>query len=92
MLHYADGTQKELAIDYGRDVRNWWAKDDPKQATERAVVAWTGTNPVAADRKTTLRLYQRTWDNPLPEAEVTRLDFVSKMAKSAPFLIAITVE
>ena len=92
VLHYIDGTQKELAIVYGRDVRHWWAKEDPKQETERAVVAWTGTNPVAESQKTTLRLYQRTWDNPLPEAEVTRLDFVSKMAKSAPFLIAITVE
>ena len=47
---------------------------------------------VLESQKTTLRLYQRTWDNPLPEAEVTRLDFVSKMAKSAPFLIAITLE
>ena len=81
-----------MAILYDRDVRNWWVKDDCKQETERAVVAWTDTNPVAESAKTTLRLYQRTWDNPLPEAEVTRLDFVSKMAKSAPFPIAITLE
>jgi hypothetical protein len=45
-------------------------------------------NPV----RTRLRLYQTSWENPKPDLEVVSFDFVSAMANSAPFLIAVTVE
>src|SRR2546426_2569912 len=39
-----------------------------------------------------LRLFSQSWLNPHPEVEIQSLDFVSKMTKCAPFLVAITAE
>ena len=39
-----------------------------------------------------VRLFVSRWDNPRPEVEVTSLDIVSKMTRSGPILIALTVE
>ncbi len=38
------------------------------------------------------RLYRVTWSNPWPEVEVRAMDFVSKMTRCSPFLVAATVE
>ena len=37
-------------------------------------------------------MFVRTYDNPRPEMEVVSVDFVSKLAPAAPFLVAMTVE
>ena len=39
-----------------------------------------------------VRLYQLTWTNPRPQVPIQSLDFISTTPKSAPFLIAVTVE
>jgi hypothetical protein len=36
--------------------------------------------------------YKTTWMNPLPDTEIVSLDYVSAMAPSAPFLLAVTAE
>ncbi len=98
--HYADGQTRESEIIYGRHVRAWDVWDDPGLPSE-ARVGWEGTNPTIEDalghhppRRTGqgIRLYVATWDNPRPESEVVRLDYVSREVQSAPFLVAITVE
>jgi hypothetical protein len=33
-----------------------------------------------------------TWKNPRPLVEIVSLDFVSKLTKCGPFLIAVTAE
>jgi len=92
VLHYADGSQYELEIVYGRDVRDWWLLFDPSRETDRAELAWTGTNPCTTEAGTSLRLYKRTWENPKPDVEIQSIDFVSTVTPSGPFLIAITIE
>jgi hypothetical protein len=94
VLYYADGNQAPLDLVYGRDVRRWIL--DPRfgrtQDTDRGKVVWTGTNPVAEEDGCTLRLYLTTRENPRPGVKITTVDFVSAMSRSAPFLIALTVE
>ena len=70
---------------YGRDVHDCVPASNDPSAGESGKVAWTGTN-------TNHRVYLSTWENPRPEIEVTTLDFVSAMTRSAPFLIALTAE
>ena len=93
--HYADGSQREFEIVYGRDLRDWWKRPtEPNSETDRAKVVWEGTNPWLQEKEpgTTLRLYLSTYENPQPDLEVTSIDFVSKMTQAAPFLVAMTVE
>jgi len=94
LLDYADGESRSLDLVYGRDVRDWWydpAKADA-ETTDRAKVVWTGMNPVADQYGRRLRLYLNTQENPRPGVKLTTFDFASAMSKSAPFLIALTVE
>ena len=92
VLHYSDGSDAELNIIYGTDVRDWWFwPQEPKESKE-AVAAWTGKNPATEQQGMSLRLYRSTRENPNPDLIVESIDFISSMSGSAPFLIAITVE
>ncbi len=89
LIHYSDGRRRSVPILYGYDVRNWWpearASDD---STTGSIVAWRGRNRATGD----VRLYRTSWVNPLPGVEIAKIDFVSSVSSSAPFLIAITAE
>ena len=93
VLHYADGQEREIEVRFGRDVRGWWQfQEDAKPQTDRGMVVWRGANPSATRQAATLRLYKTTFDNPRPDVEVQSIDFVSRLAKCNPFLIALTLE
>jgi len=94
VLHYADGSQQELEIVYGRDVRDWWlgGRGDSETEVSHGRVAWIGSNPIAKQHQTQVRLFLRVYENPLPEVDVISVDFVSKETAAAPFLVALTVE
>ena len=94
ILNYADGSQHEFEIIYGRDLRDWWlgGRGDPEREVTHARVAWTGSNPFAEQFQAQIRLFLRTYENPRPDVEVVSIDFVSKEAIAAPFLVAMTVE
>jgi len=95
VVHYKDGSAIEVPFGYGVGIRDYWAWDNPANRhvdTETFFIAWTGTNPVAAQQGHSLRLFNWTWDNPSPEKTIDNLDFVSAMTDLAPFLIAITAE
>ena len=83
VIHYADGQQHEVPVVYGRDTLAWLLEDEP-QAPDRASVAWRSD----AGGGITLQLYEFSWDNPRPDAEIATLDFVSQMTQAAPFLLA----
>jgi len=87
-VHYADGAEERIPIIYGEDVRDWSTRSDPVPKLKRSSLAWTGVNSAGLP----VRLFRTVWTNPRPETEITSIDYLSTMADSAPFLIAITTE
>jgi len=57
-----------------------------------AKVAWIGSHASARLQGLQTRLIKQTWENELPEVEITSIDFVSALENPAPFLVAITVD
>lgn len=94
VLHFADGSEKELGIVYGEDLRDWWCggRGDPAEEVTHAQLAWSGTNPIAEQCRAQVRIFHRAYENPRPDVEVVSVDFVSSGAGAAPFLVAMTVE
>ncbi len=88
ILHYANGHQETIPIIYGEDVRDWNEHSDPSTTLSRGKIVWRATN----DAHYMIRLFKTTWINPLPDIEITSMDFLSAMAVPAPFLIALTAE
>ena len=92
VLHYADGSQRELNIIFGEHVRCWWGPPSEKVSGPDARMVWTGSNPVTRQRGAHLRIYKTTFQNPQPNVKIETIDYASMMANAAPFLIALTVE
>ena len=92
VVHYANGHVVTVPIVYGHTLRDRWVKEGEPPAPKGLVVAWSGSNPEAAANRRSIRLFKWTWENPLPEMEITSLDFVSALTECEPFLIAITAE
>lgn len=88
ILHYANDHQETIPIIYGEDVRDWNEHSDPSTTLARGKIVWRATN----DARYQVRLFKTTWLNPLPDIEITSMDFISAMAEPAPFLIALTAE
>jgi WD40 repeat protein len=92
LLRYANGQTAEFPVEYGRDVRNWWTVDGEPAVTPSAAVVWVGSTPGAAASGRTIRLWKRTYVNPVPEFDIAEMDFVSAMAYPAPALMAVTID
>ena len=52
----------------------------------------TGINPAAQSQGARIRLFDTVFVNPHPEKEIQSIDYVSGMARSAPFMVALTIE
>ncbi len=93
-IHYADGSQAEVPVLYGEHVRQADPTESPEDTNSdctSGAVAWK--SPARASRLDwQLRLYQATFVNPKPNLEVIGIDYVSKMTRCGPFLVAMTVE
>jgi hypothetical protein len=92
ILHFTDGSTHETQVVYGRDVRDWYSLADFDQSTENAVVAWSGSNASIDEMGGQIRIYKTTFDNPTPNLKVSSIDWISKVTRCAPFIIAITVQ
>ena len=95
VLHYADGEQTDFPIRQGMEVLDWWdwpLAPDKRPAATNTFVAWTGSNPAARSQGARVRLFDTVFVNPHPEKVLKSIDYVSGMAGSAPFLVAITIE
>jgi hypothetical protein len=93
VLHFAANQMRlEVPIVYGQSVRDWHLFRDDKHPGKDLKAAWTGENAMSKQRGYSIRLFMTTWTNFAPDIQIESIDFVSKMAKPAPFLIAITVE
>jgi hypothetical protein len=82
----------EIPIRYGLEVRDWHAVDGEPALPEDRIVAWRGTNAATRSSGESIRLFLTTWTNTAPERRVERIDYVSSMAGSAPFLIGISAD
>ena len=94
-VHYEDGSSATIPIEYGRDVRDWWALTESAPVT-RGEVVWTGVNDASKNfqgHQVNIRMFKGTWENPDRGKNVTAIDYVSRHdTPCAPFLIALTAE
>jgi hypothetical protein len=95
VIHYADGSVREWPIVYGEHLRHLYQEEmlqEPKEAGQ-AVIAWDGHPPRPTKAGVvSVRLFKATWTNPLPDVEVTGLDFVLGKKDVSPLVVAITAE
>jgi hypothetical protein len=91
IIHYADGQTRSAPILYQRNVVDWWVRPEDRLPTEAEEV-WRGSNPATRSMGFATHLIKYTWENPLPEVEISTIDFVSDLIEAGPFLVAITVE
>ena len=101
VLHYSDGSVREIEIIAGQNVFDFWSPlfttgVNPKyfkmaSGTERA---WAGSNPFIKKiwPDESLILYKSTFENPQPDVVISNLDYVSMVTGTAPFLVGLTVE
>ena len=101
VLHYADGSVREIEIIAGQHIFDFWSPlfttgVNPQyfkmaSGTERA---WTGSNPFIKEiwPDESLILYKSTFANPQPEVVISNMDYVSTVTGTAPFLVGLTVE
>jgi hypothetical protein len=91
VLHYADGGVTELPIVFGEHLRGEDPRLDPKSECPNGQLVWgAGSSANPADNQP--RLYQTTFVNPNPALEVVRIDYVSKVTRCGPLLVALTIE
>ena len=99
VLHYQDGAQETLPIIFGAHLRHEKAKcdddgdfiNDTQPECANGAVAWLGPAPKQIG-DVQLRLYKSTFPNPRPAVAVDRIEYASMATRSAPFLLALTVE
>lgn len=93
VVRYEDQTTESVPIVYGKNVRDWWYRED-EMGVKEGEIAWTGDNPWATANQCRLRLYATTWENPKPSKKILSIDYLSRKNAtiSAPFCIAITTQ
>ena len=92
VVHYHDGSQQVIPIRYGERARDWCFWEFEPVGDPNTAMAWTGGNLSVRAQNGSLRLYRTTWVNPRPQTPVVGVDYVSSRSKSAPFMVALTVE
>ena len=91
VLHYANGEVTELPIVFGEHLRGEHPRRDPKSECPNGQLVWGGVSAAdPADNRP--RLYVTTFINPKPALEVVEMDYVSKVTRCGPLLVALTVE
>jgi len=86
VIHFADGRTLSVPLLYQQSLIDWWVKTAADKPTD-AEVAWHGSHS-----KSKISLFKYSWTNPSPDMAIDRIDFVSAMTKSAPFLVAVSCE
>lgn len=91
VIHYGNGETRKANLVYGENELDWWV--DPAEGhVTKAEEVWYGANTATRSRGMQTRLIKYTWKNPLPNVEISAIDFVSAIENSAPMLVAITIE
>lgn len=90
VIHYVNGQTRSVPIIYQHNMLDWWFRPEDAPPTEAEMV-WQGENPSTRANGYKTRLLKYSWDNPLPEVEISTIDFVSSMTEAGPFLVAVTI-
>jgi hypothetical protein len=90
VIHYANHEKRTITMKYRVDVEDWWFHPENSVIPPEAVLAWEGSNERVKDQGMVLKLYHYTWENPLPEVEITSIDLVSSMNDTGYMLYGIT--
>ncbi len=93
VIRYADKSEAEAEIVYGKDLVDWWAYPG-RDAPTHSKIAWEGENEASKGFDAKIRLYTMTWTNPHPDKEIAAIDFVAADVTQAcaPFLVAVTAD
>jgi hypothetical protein len=91
VLHYVDGRKTEFPIVYGQHLFCELALKTADERSTAAELAWSGADPTGRPEYA-FRIYKASFVNPYPDLEVARIEYFSSLGKSAPFLLALTVE
>lgn len=101
ILHYEDGSQRQIDIMAGRDIFEFWsplfttgAYPEYSRMSPDTERAWTGSNRYIQQLwpDESLVLYRSAFTNPQPDLTVSTVDYVSTMTGAAPFMVGLTVE
>jgi len=95
ILHYVNGQQRAMRLAYGVHARSWEAgRKEPKTGLldPDSRLAWTGNGDDAERGSVALRLFQTAISNPLPEQEISHVEFVSLFSRATPFIAGLTTE
>lgn len=84
VIHYEDGTLKEIPIFWGKSIGSWWS---PKPLPD-AKIAFETSNI----RTGHIGLYCYKWENPFPDKKVKTIDILSSESNVVPAVVAITIE
>lgn len=102
VLHYADGSTRELAIVSGEHLLDWLgpiyttpAAGEQLAPKDRGTeLAWVGNDSRLPQSPPILaaRIYKTTFANPQPGVEIASVDYLSTLSGAAPFLAGLTLE
>ena len=87
VLHHTDGQAVELPLVSGEHLRGI---EDSRSDCPSGQMVWPSAPVKNAGPQ--LRLYHTAFLNPKPELNVVSVEYVSKLTRCGPFLVALTVE
>jgi len=90
VVHYANNQSRKILIKSREEVEDWWFHTENSIFPANAELAWEGSNDLVKDLGFVLKLYRYTWENPLPDVEITSIDLVSTMNDTGYMLYGIT--
>jgi len=102
VLHYVDGSVREIAIVAGGQLLDSWGPVYTTPAADEQLapkapgteLAWVGRPDGLGDKTPWMaaRIYQSAFANPQPAVEIASVDYVSTLTSAAPFLLGLTIE
>ena len=83
IIRYADGTTAQIPLIPNWNIADWWNRNPPEAAHTAISAANAKTDKVS--------FYAFEWHNPVPEKEISTIDFISLNGHPNPILAAITL-
>jgi len=92
-MHFANQEICELPLIMTENIDgSWWPAWRSRTLGPNCRIAWTGTNPASKAHDHALWLYVTTWENPLPDTEITSIDIIAVPPQTFINVFAITGE